>query len=128
MLTGLQATSYTSLVPYEEGVTDRAALAPHAVSDGSVRSGPSGQETVSCLSCHRAHATGFESMTRFFRNNEFMTIADASNNAAYDGSVTEGKINYGKSALEQQVAYYGRPASAFGPYARNYCNKCHAKD
>ena len=83
---------------------------------------------VACLSCHRAHACGFESSLRFFYLNEFMTIADSANAAAYDSSTTENKINYGYSATQQQNAYYGRPATAFGPYARSHCNKCHAKD
>ena len=59
---------------------------------------------------------------------EFMTIADASNAAVYDSSTTEGKINNGLNVAEQTNAYYGRPAIAFGPNARNLCNKCHAKD
>lgn len=129
-MTGSPTTSYSTLAPFETGIIDYAALKARAKNDGSSMSlmvaDTSGN--VMCLSCHRAHATGFESMTRFFRQNEFMTIADASNNAMYDPSITEGKINYGKSVVEQQAAYYGRPASVFGPYARNYCNKCHAKD
>ena len=40
----------------------------------------------------------------------------------------ENKINTGYSVAQQTAAYYGRPATVFGPYARNYCNKCHAKD
>ena len=34
----------------------------------------------------------------------------------------------GQSAAETQQAYYGRPATKFGPYQRSLCNKCHAKD
>ncbi|RII25424.1 MAG: cytochrome C, partial [Geobacter sp.] len=58
----------------------------------------------------------------------FMTVADAAGVAQYDSSTTEGKVNYGKTVAEQTAAYYGRPATAFGPNARNLCNKCHAKD
>src|SRR6266568_1348168 len=57
-----------------------------------------------------------------------MTIADASNLASYDSSTTENKINTGYSVAQQQAAYGNRAATVFGPYARNYCNKCHAKD
>jgi len=84
--------------------------------------------SVMCLSCHRAHASGFESMLRFFYLNEFMTVADASNIAIYDSSTTENKINYGYNQAQQQQAYYGRPATEFGAYSRSLCNKCHAKD
>ena len=67
-------------------------------------------------------------MLRFFYGNEFMTIGDAAGVAAYDSSTTENKINRGFSSAQQQRAYYERPASMFGPYARLQCNKCHAKD
>ena len=60
--------------------------------------------------------------------NEFMTIGDAAGVASYDPSTTEFKINYAMTPAIAQNAYYGRPASAFGPWARDYCNKCHAKD
>ena len=81
-----------------------------------------------CLSCHRAHASGFESMTRFYTGNEFMTVSDAAGVALYDSSTTNNAINTGYSVAQQQAAYYGRPATVFWPYARDYCNKCHAKD
>jgi predicted CXXCH cytochrome family protein len=127
-LTGSPATSYSTLAPFEIGTNTYATLKTWAKNDGSAAPIASTTSNVMCLSCHRAHASGFESMTRAYRLNEFITVADASNNAAYDASITEGKINYGKSVLEQQAAYQGRTASYFGPYARNYCNKCHAKD
>ncbi len=122
--------AYSSLAPFEEGVdySGIPALKLLAVNDDSASSPATTGKNVMCLSCHRANASGFESMTRFFLENEFMTIADASNNAIYDPSTTENKINWGYSQAEQQAAYYGRPATVFGPYARNYCNKCHAKD
>ena len=83
---------------------------------------------VACVSCHRAHASGFESSLRFSYLNEFMTVADSANAPIYDSSVTENKVNQGYSTVQQQNAYNGRPATLFGPYARSYCNKCHAKD
>ena len=83
---------------------------------------------VACVSCHRVHASGFESMLRFFYLNEFSTIGNDAGVAEYDPSTTENKINYGYSAAMQQQAYNGRPATMFGPWARKACNKCHAKD
>jgi hypothetical protein len=117
-------TNYSALAPFEIGSGDYTVLkafvaAPTAASTSN---------NVNCLSCHRAHASGFESMARYSLINEFMTVADASNVAIYDTSTTENKVNYGYNATQQQNAYNGRPASVFGPYARNYCNKCHAKD
>ncbi|ACH39686.1 cytochrome c [Citrifermentans bemidjiense Bem] len=115
---------YSSLAPFELGSGDYAAIKTFQASPGGV----STSSNVLCLSCHRAHASAFESMTRYYLGNEFMTVADASNAAAYDSSTTENKINTGYSVTQQQNAYNGRPASLFGPYARDYCNKCHAKD
>jgi hypothetical protein len=65
---------------------------------------------------------------RFLYRNELMTVADSANVAIYDSSTTENQINYGYTQAQQQNAYNGRPATVFGPYARNQCNKCHAKD
>ena len=115
---------YSAVAPYELGTADYTALkafvaAPVAASTSN---------NVNCLSCHRAHASGFESMARYNLSNEFMTVADAAGVALYDSSTTEGKINAGLSVQQQTDAYNGRPATAFGPMARNNCNKCHAKD
>jgi hypothetical protein len=122
MVTG--AGGFSTLAPFEIGTGTYATLkafpaAPTAASTSN---------NVSCLSCHRAHATGFDSMLRYFYLNEFMTVADASNAAIYDSSTTENKINYGYNTAQQARAYNDRPATVFGPYARSYCNKCHAKD
>jgi len=123
-MTGGAATAYSTIVPFEFGTADYSVLKAKTLAT----MGATATANVSCLSCHRAHASGFESMLRFFYLNEFMTVADSSGNAMYDDSATEGKINYGKTTLEQSQAYYGRPATAFGPYGRSQCNKCHAKD
>ena len=118
------AGSYSNLAAFENGSNDYVALKAFVTA-------PSAADTtknVACVSCHRAHASGFDSMVRFYLGNEFMTVSDASGAALYDSSTTENKINNGYSVAQQQAAYYGRPATVFGPYARNYCNKCHAKD
>lgn len=120
--------AYSSLVPFELGTGDYTKLKPLAINTDTADQSASTSSNVSCLSCHRAHASGFESMTRYNLVNEFMTIADTAGVAQYDSSTTEGKINHGKNVAEQTAAYYGRPATAFGPNARDLCNKCHAKD
>ncbi len=126
VMTGSGA-SYSTLAPFELGTADRVVLKQFA-SGAAPSYAAATTDNVLCLSCHRAHASAFESMTRYSLSNEFMTIADAADAAAYDPSTTENAINLGYTVEQQQNAYYGRPASAFGPYARNYCNKCHAKD
>jgi hypothetical protein len=120
-------TAYSTITPFEVGTADFTILKPRANLAAADRSAAT-TSNVMCLSCHRAHASGFESMLRFSYLNEFMTIGDAAGAASYDSSTTEGKINQGLSAAQQQRAYYERPASVFGPYARAQCNKCHAKD
>ena len=125
----LSANRFSTLVPFEVGVADSTPASYTALKAFAAAPTPaSTSNNVSCLSCHRAHASGFESMLRFFYLNEFMTVADASNAAIYDTSTTENKINYGYNVAQQTNAYYGRAATAFGPYARSQCNKCHAKD
>ncbi|MFO0581401.1 MAG: cytochrome C [Anaeromyxobacter sp.] len=126
---GASANRFSTLVPFEVGVADSTPASYTALKAFAAAPTPaSTSNNVSCLSCHRAHASGFESMLRFFYLNEFMTVADASNAAIYDTSTTENKINYGYNTTQQTNAYYGRPATAFGPWARSQCNKCHAKD
>jgi len=124
--------AFSTLNPFQINSADRSVLKPMAVtSTGKANQNmpaASTSNSVMCLSCHRAHASGFESMLRFFYLNEFMTVADGSNAGMYDSSTTENKINYGYNQAQQQQAYYGRNATEFGPYSRSLCNKCHAKD
>jgi hypothetical protein len=127
-LSGSQGTSYTSLVPYEEGTTSLATLAPHAVNDGSYTTGPVGtNENVMCLTCHRAHASGFGSMTRWPNNGDYLTIAGQW--PGIDAADPEGVANsQGMTQGEYQTAMYGHLAANFAYKQRSLCNKCHAKD
>lgn len=118
--------AYSTLAAYEVGTNDFSVLKPLAALTGAVDRSADAANNAMCLSCHRAHATGFESMLRFFYLNEFMTTGDAAGVASYDS--TFGAISQGFSVAQQQRAYYERPASMFGPAARSQCNKCHAKD
>jgi hypothetical protein len=129
IMTGGSAANYSPLAPFETGngqlLADYVALKSFQTTPTAPVAGTS---QVTCLSCHRAHASGFESMARYYLGNEFMTIGDSAGVASYDSSTTENKINTGYTVAQQTNAYNGRPATVFGPYARNYCNKCHAKD
>ncbi len=119
-LTGTSATSFSSLVPFVEGTGAISTLASHANNNNSYRNGPGTSDQVSCVSCHRAHASGFDEMLRFNLGNEFMVI-----NGTYTGSVA---VAQGRTEAEMQAAYYDRLATQFASYQRVLCNKCHAKD
>jgi hypothetical protein len=123
------AKAFSTLAPFATDQNSRSVMKPEAVTGtggSSTHHAAATTDNVMCLSCHRAHATAFESMIRWnYSGNEFMTAADANGGALYD---TVNGRGTGYSATQQQNAYYGRPASAFGPNARSYCNKCHAKD
>ena len=127
IMTGTGA-GYSSLAPFETGNGQTLADYTAMKAFQAAPVAPTTSNNVACISCHRAHASANESMTRFYLGNEFMTIADSANAASYDTSTTENKINTGYSVAQQTAAYLNRPASLFGPNARDYCNKCHAKD
>ena len=126
-LTGTNATAYSSLVPYEEGTADRSALAAHAVIDGSQTIGPDGNSNVMCLSCHKAHASGFDSMSRWNNKTEFLTVVGEY--PGTDAPSQEGKdFAAGRTVAEHKGAYNNRNATTFAYAQRSLCNKCHAKD
>jgi predicted CXXCH cytochrome family protein len=129
-LTGTSATSYSSLVPFVESTDSYATLASHAKIDDSVLTGPSPSDQVSCLSCHRAHASGMLHALRFDMEYEFMTKESnyiGSDNPAVTGSRAPQQ-HRGRTIAEWRAAYYDRPATQFATYQRVLCNKCHAKD
>ena len=124
-LNGSGATSYTSLAPFEEGTDDRVVLAQHANNDGSFTRGPEQGSIVMCLTCHRAHASGWDQMTRWNMATEFIIYDDV-----YPGTDNGSPAQYalGRTAAETQKALYDRPKTLFASYQRGFCNKCHAKD
>jgi predicted CXXCH cytochrome family protein len=121
-LSGSAATSYNTLVPYEEGTgASYATLLSHAGSSNAATTGPVAGANVMCLSCHRAHASAFASMTRYDLSSEKMTDAT--------GAFT---TRSGMSNAALTAAYYGRgdvsTTASWGLDQRILCNKCHAKD
>ena len=68
------ANSYDSIVPFQtDNLRNYTALKGLANSDGSNRNGPAGTvDRVMCLSCHRAHASGWAHMTRWNNDGEFI--------------------------------------------------------
>lgn len=120
-MTGSYATAYLSLVPFQEdNVTDQATLLKETTSTA----GPvNGNEKVTCLSCHRAHASGFDSIMRFSVTTTFMVVG-----GVYPDKSTDPADAMGRTSIELRQAYYDRPPSDFADYQRDLCNKCHAKD
>jgi len=128
-LSGTQSTSYTSLVPYEEGSNDLTVIGPHASNTKAMYSttGPYlGTENAQCLSCHRAHASGFPQATRWYNNYQFITLAGG----VWPGATANSQSDY-MPQLDYQAAMYDHQASVFGGttgFQRALCNKCHGKD
>ena len=125
-MSGTSASSFTSLVPFAENTGDIATLQSHAKNTDAYLNGPGSSDKVVCLSCHRAHASGFPEALRFNMEGEFMMY-----NSLYpgtDSTPTVPQFARGRLAAETQAAYYDRPVTKFASYQRVLCNKCHAKD
>ena len=125
-LTGTSASSYSSLVPFVENTGDYASLAAHAKSNDSALGGPQSGDLVSCLTCHRAHATGWQHMMRWDADADFLTSDGIW--PGIDTTPGEPQNARGRTAAETRAAYYDRPATVFAGYQRTLCNKCHARD
>jgi hypothetical protein len=125
-MTGDGINGFSSLVPFAENTGDYATLASHAKNDDTVLTGPGASDQVMCLSCHRAHASGWEYGLRWNIEGEFMVY-----NSLYPGTDTTPTVPQfarGRLGAETQAAYYDRPVTQFASYQRVLCNKCHAKD
>jgi cytochrome c551/c552 len=106
-LTGTAASAYNSLVPFEEGSADYTTLKSHALNTGAAAAmgGADANSNVACISCHRVHASGFDSMVRFDSTGyEFMTVDDGAGNPVYG----------------DPAAAVSTPASIFTMYLRPY--------
>ena len=111
---------YSSLVPVEQGTTDYNALATAATTTAGfgTYAAADANAKVMCLSCHRAHAGGFQNMTRF-------NVAGSTTAANGTDYVVASGLSSTAGTL---AAYYERPASQFGASTKQLCNKCHNKD
>lgn len=132
-MTGSNATSFLSLVPFIESTgnsPDYAILKTHSSNTNSYLNGPSSSDRVSCMSCHRAHTSGFPEALRWQMEGEFITATDSAGNAIWPGTDNGAPAQFarGRTAAETQAAYYNRPVTVFGAYQRVLCNKCHAQD
>lgn len=124
---GSRATSYSSLVPFEVGTSDYSVLKKMAGSggNGADLNGPKSGENIMCLTCHRAHASGWDAITRWNTKTELIA-----HNGKYPGidAGSPSHIAQGRTSAETRKAYYDRPVDSFALYQRGLCSKCHAKD
>jgi hypothetical protein len=115
-MTGAAGQTYDALVPFELQTTRADAVTRSSLTTETTNIQASASTTVMCLSCHRAHASAFDSMLRWDYAKTFVI-----------GTYSDGVSGSGTAA--QRAAYYLRPASQeYGQYQRSLCNKCHAKD
>jgi hypothetical protein len=127
---GSIGTAYDSLIPFAfDNSTDYAALALQANSDGSFTDGPASTDRVMCLTCHRAHASGWEYSGRWDLEKELIIVDGEW--PGTDATSTEAALPTwakGRSVLERTTAYNDKPATRYATYQRSLCNKCHLKD
>jgi len=123
--TGNIATAYTSLVPFQlDNQSDLTQLKNATTSTA----GAASSDRVMCLSCHRAHASGWDSISRWNNSSTFLTVAGDYPGTDASGKGANGEFAQGRTKAEVQAAFYGRPANVFATYQRSLCNKCHLKD
>ena len=124
-LNGRADNAYSALTPFEEGTDDKAILTPHANIDGSQMRGPDSRSNVTCLTCHRAHASGWDYMARWNMQSDFIV-----HNGRYPGTDNGSQPRYsqGRTSTETQRALYDRPITRFAGFQRSICNKCHIRD
>jgi hypothetical protein len=124
VLSSPSTTSYLSLVPFEEGTSDYTVLKAHAKSDDSYLDGPDGASNVMCLTCHRAHASGWDGGMRWNAETAFIV-----SNGYYsqEGNAYQ-PYGQGRTETEALRAYYNKPAAKFALNQDTLCNKCHIGD
>lgn len=124
ILSSPSTTPYTSLVPFEEGTTDYTTLKSHAKTDDTYLDGPNTAAQVMCLSCHRAHASGWDGIMRWNADTDFMV----SNGFYSQQGQAFQPYGQGRTETEALRAYYNRPTRLFAPNQDTLCHKCHTGD
>jgi hypothetical protein len=111
--TGVVATSFDALVQFERQETDKALLLAAVTSTV----GPDSTDNVMCLTCHRAHASAFNNITRWDMEHELLS---------HGWPTAQNLIDMG---AVPNADYYGRDITTeYGEFQRSLCNKCHVKD
>ena len=107
---GNQATSYMGLVPFEAVNVD---FTDPNFDSQNYTEGPGSTDQIMCLSCHRAHASPFEDMTRWDMSETFLADSHPAD------------LNEGATQEDLDNMYY---SYEFVENQRSLCNKCHGKD
>lgn len=100
---GNQETAFWEIAPFEDPANTTSSTA-----------GPTGSSKVMCLTCHRAHASAFPNIGRWYFAATFMN--EDSHPQLGDGDATADDVTN---------SYYGR---IFDDSQRSLCNKCHVQD
>ena len=125
-LSGTGTAAFLSLLPFESylgnSAADRNALAAMARSNDANLAGPTSQDRVGCLTCHRAHASGWRYALRWNNESSLLTY-----NGNYPGNNNGAPPEYhmGRSESETRRAYYDRLPERFAVNQNKLCEKCH---
>jgi hypothetical protein len=111
--TGVIATAFDGLVPFERGVTTGGwDLNPTSTV------GADSASNVMCLTCHRAHASANANAGKWDFEVEFL----AHSHALESPDVPVGAAVYYDDGVVIDVA------TKYGQFQRSLCNKCHVQD
>jgi len=105
---GVVASSYSGLVPFEAVNVDLTLADPKNYTEG-----PTSQDKVMCLTCHRAHASAYGDAARWDMSETFLI---ESHPATTD-------VGFIQSDVDNKDYNY-----TFVTNQRSLCNKCHVKD
>jgi hypothetical protein len=122
-LTGTITAAYSSLVPFEVGTSYYPTL--KGIVTNTPTKGPDtadGSPQVMCLTCHRAHASAWDSITRW---NTKTTQIESLGKYSQEGLLYQ-PYGQGRSEAEALQGYYQTPESVFDPNQQSLCYKCHA--
>jgi hypothetical protein len=108
---GVQATAYWGLVPFEDVNADTSL----GYGPDNYTAGPGASDQVVCLTCHRSHASAFPDIGRWDFGETFLVDSHplASDGGATANDVARKFYNYSFISGDDQ---------------RSLCNKCHYKD
>ncbi|PLX72040.1 MAG: hypothetical protein C0614_14085, partial [Desulfuromonas sp.] len=105
---GTRATAYLQFVPFDRGISDPQLL------DSTNTSGPDSGSQITCLTCHRAHASAFRAIGRW--DFDAATLTESHPTIGDSGATASDVAN----------SYYGRDiAIEFGIDQGPFCEKCH---
>ena len=125
-LSGNPEGAYTSMVPYEMGEYDYSMLKKIAGGKETGNSAPGTKSNVMCLTCHRAHASGWDRATRWNMKTGFLVYSG--DYPGVEDPAVPSKVSQGRTRGETRRTFHERSPSKYAIYQRSLCNKCHAKD